>query len=407
MQNCFIKLFRLQEFHVDNSRMEGKRMIITVRPRAKGTLCKVCGRRITTVHNYLPAIRVKHMFWEGNLIELELKKRCFFCWQCKKSGRSGYTTVERSKLVPKQRRYSLAYADQIIKGLGSTSFKTLQDISESSFTTLGQILRERIDPFIGQWDNSRTTISLGLDCHSFSGIKMLPTVTDITNHCLITILPNDKRTTVKKFLSNIPSNKKNLIEEVCIDMDTAYLSAIREELPKARIVVDFFHVVADANKRITEARISIQAADKVRLPKKLFEKPKEHLNPNERAELNNIFEAYPELGALWKVKEQIRLIHKLPSTHLAEISYQSLIAQMKISPYSSIKYWSKTLVRWQDGILAYFTYYTTNGYTEGVNTKLKTIKRLSYGFRNIDHYIRKAMLAFIPISLLVVAHHLT
>lgn len=406
MQNCFIKLFKLQGVYVENTRMEGKIMIITARPKARSAVCKICYRRITTVHRYLPPIRVKHMFWEGNLIELELKKRAFFCWRCKKAGRNGYTTVEQTALVPKRRRYSLAYADQIIKGLGSQSFKTLEQISESSFTTLGRILKERIDPFVGRWDDKEGIVSLGLDCHSFSGQKMLPTVTDITNHRLITILPDDKRATVKRFLSNIPKEKKKLIKEVCIDMDTAYLSAIREELPEAKIVVDFFHVVADANRRITETRTLIQKQDKVKLPKRLFEKPKEHLGPNERAELNNIFQAYPELRALWQVKEQIRAVYQLPSTPLARISYQALIAKMKVSSHLSVKHWARTLARWQEGILAYFTYYTTNGYTEGVNTKLKTIKRLSYGFRNIDNYIRKAMLAFIPISLLV-THYLT
>lgn len=406
MQNCFIKLFRLQEFYVEDSRMEGKSMIITVRPKTKGIRCKICGKRIATVHKYLAPVRIKHLFWEGNLIELELKKRCFFCWECKKKGKSGYTTVEKINLIPKYKRYSLAYADQIIKGLGSTSFKTLQEISEGSFTTLQRILRDRVDPFVGQWESRDSTVSLGLDCHSFSGQKMLPTVTDITNHKLITILPDDRRTTVKKFLYNIPREKKNLIEEVCIDMDTHYLSAIREELPEARIVVDFFHVVSDANNRISDLRGIIQKQDKVRLPKRLFEKPKEHLSPNERAELNNIFVAYPELRSLWRVKEELRLIHRLPSTILAVISYRALVGEMKISSYLSVRHWARTLARWQEGILAYFTYQTTNGYTEGVNTKLKTIKRLSYGFRNIDNYIRKAMLSFVPISLLV-THYLT
>lgn len=407
MENCFIKLFNLQGFYIENTRMKDKTMIITVRTKAKSTICKLCGRRITTIHNYLPPSRIKHMFWAGNQIELELKKKCYFCWPCKKQGKSGYTTVERTKMIPLGKRYSLVYANQIMQGLGSTSFKTQQQLAEGSFSTLQNILRSRIDPFIGVWNEAETTVSIGLDCHSFSGMKMLPTVTDITNHRLITILPSDKRQTVKSFLSNIPVDKKAVIEEVCIDMDTHYLSAIREELPNARIVVDFFHIVADANKRITDARTVIQRECKVNLPKKLFDKSKEYLSLNERAELNNIFQAYPELGVLWRTKEKIRNIHKLPSTVLATISYGALISQMKVSKYPSVRSWAKTLYRWQDSILAYFEYHTTNGYTEGVNTKLKTIKRLSYGFRNIDNYIRKAMLAFIPISLLIVAHYLT
>jgi transposase len=405
MKDCFKKLFHLQAVVVTKSYLEGQKMIIECYPKKKSMICKSCGKRITTVHKYLKPQRIKHMFWQGNLIELSLSKRVFFCWDCKKK-RLPWITSEQLSFIPKSKRYSFAYADQIIKSLGSTSFKTIQELSESSFTTLQRILSERIDPFIGLWVEDETTLSIGLDSHSFSGIKMLPSVTDLTNHRLITILPDEKRITMREFLKNIPHEKKDLIEEVCIDMDSQFKSLIKEELPQARIVVDFFHLVADGNKRISEARTLIQQTEKVKIPKRLFEKSKEHLNPNERVDLNNIFQAYPELKALWKIKEEIRLIHKLPSSPLATMYYQALIRKMKISSYSSVKSWAKTLFRWQNEILQYFKYHTTNGYTEGVNTKLKTIKRLSYGFRNINNYIRKAILSFITISL-VLSHYLT
>lgn len=406
MNKDFIQLFHLQGLKITGTELIGEKMVIHCHPKKKEAICPSCNKKIATVQKYLKPQRIKHMFWEGNLIELNLTKRVFFCWRCKKKNLP-YLAMDQLPVIPKHKRYSLVYADQILKGLGSTTFKTQQELAEASFQTVQRILTERIDPFIGIWPEGEIVVSIGLDCHSFSGQKMLPTITDITNHRLITILPNDKTNTVRRFLSNIPEPKKKLIEEVCIDMDTAYLKVIKEELPKAKIVVDFFHVVADANKRINDLRLIIQKTDKVILPKKLLEKPKEHLKSNERAELNNIFKAYPELGELWRIKEKIRTIHKTPSTALARISYDVLIRQMRISPYPTVKAWTKTLSRWYDGILQYFERHTTNGYTEGVNNKLKVIKRLSYGFKNVDNYIRKAMLSFITISLLLspIYHH--
>ena len=169
---------------------------------------------------------------------------------------------------------------------------------------------------------------------------------------------------------------------------------------------DAFHVVADANRRVSELRTTIQKRDKVKLPRKLFDKPKEKLNPNQRVSLNEINKAYPELYELWLYKEELRRIYKIPNQTLAEISFDSLTKRMKLSKHEIVGQWLKTLMRWREEILNYFERFTTNGYTEGVNTKLKTIKRLSYGFRNIDNYIRKAMLSFIPISLLL-SHYLT
>ncbi len=405
MQNCFINLFKLQEFHVENSELKGKTMLITVRPKTKGVRCRDCGRYISTVNRYLAPKKVKHMFWQGNMVVLLVKTRAFFCWQCQKKDKRRHITVDRLKSIPLKKNYSLVYADQIMRGLGSTSFKTQQELAESSFSTIQCILNDKIDPFIGVWPEEAVT-SLGLDCHSFSGQKMLPTITDISNHKLISILPDDRRTTVEKFLEEMPEIQKENIDDVCIDMSRQYYQTIKRELPKAKIVVDAFHVIADANKRISELRTIIQKTDKVKLPRLLFDKPKEHLNANDRVALNEINKAYPELLALWQFKEEIRRIYKIPNSTLAKMSFDSMIKKMKLSEYQSVQQWLKTLIRWQNEILAYFDNFTTNGYTEGVNTKLKTIKRLSYGFRNIDNYIRKAMLAFIPISLLL-SHYLT
>nr|MBO2470001.1 hypothetical protein [Bacillota bacterium] len=44
------------------------------------------------------------------------------------------------------------------------------------------------------------------------------------------------------------------------------------------------------------------------------------------------------------------------------------------------------------------TWRVSNGYTEGVHTKIKLLKRISYGFRNREIYVRKMLLAFMPLA---------
>jgi len=82
-----------------------------------------------------------------------------------------------------------------------------------------------------------------------------------------------------------------------------------------------------------------------------------------------------------------------------------LIARMAESHDRDLKKWGRTLARWYEPILNFFDKRTTNGFTEGVNTKLKLVKRISYSFRNREVFIRKAMLAFIPFAVLL--PHLT
>jgi len=45
-----------------------------------------------------------------------------------------------------------------------------------------------------------------------------------------------------------------------------------------------------------------------------------------------------------------------------------------------------TLKNWFSQITAYFETRTTSGVVEGINNRLKLIKRLGYGFRNFDNF---------------------
>ncbi|MGE5541961.1 MAG: transposase [Bacillota bacterium] len=48
------------------------------------------------------------------------------------------------------------------------------------------------------------------------------------------------------------------------------------------------------------------------------------------------------------------------------------------------------------GLLHHFNSRTTSGHTKGVHTKIKCLKRTSYGFRNMEVYVRRLLLAFLP-----------
>ena len=51
-----------------------------------------------------------------------------------------------------------------------------------------------------------------------------------------------------------------------------------------------------------------------------------------------------------------------------------------------------TIIRWIGGILAYFDWRTTQGVVEGINNRLKLIRRKAYGFRNFDNFMLRSFL---------------
>ncbi len=68
---------------------------------------------------------------------------------------------------------------------------------------------------------------------------------------MLGILRDDRIATLKKFLSKVPRNK---VKEVCIDMKDGLRKEAEAVFPLARVVADPFHVMADSNRRMDEAR---------------------------------------------------------------------------------------------------------------------------------------------------------
>jgi len=106
-----------------------------------------------------------------------------------------------------------------------------------------------------------------------------------------------------------------------------------------------------------------------------------------------------------EIKEKLREMYRANNRRQGERILDSVIAAMRVSEDGEILCWRNMLRRWKEYILNYFDNRTTNAYTEGVQTKIKKIKRVSYGFRKVEVYVRKIVLFFVPIALLPISSH--
>lgn len=132
------------------------------------------------------------------------------------------------------------------------------------------------------------------------------------------------------------------------------------------------------------------------------------LDELEKKKLEEIFcryQKYPVLKEMWFIKEQVRQIYFQANKKEALKQFNHCIMLLETAHYSSYLHdLKRTLLRWKIQILNYYDRRTTNGFTEGCHTKVKLIKRISFGFRNINNYIAKITLAFMPL-LLLLNHH--
>jgi transposase len=169
--------------------------------------------------------------------------------------------------------------------------------------------------------------------------------------------------------------------------------------PKADVVVDHFHVIANANKYMDEARRieqDVTNKGKVKIPKKIFLVGFERLSEEGVKKLDELLSKYPNLKDFYWAKEKLRKLYSAKDKGEASKQLELVIMNLKASDDAEARRWANTLKRWQQPILNYFDNKTTNAYTEGCNTKVKMLKRLSFGLRNIEVYTKKMMLGFLP-----------
>lgn len=376
---------------------------LVVSPRRKTGTCPKCRKRSSHVHGYRPPQYVKHILVGAEQLYLVLHKRRFFCRHC------GAAFVEELPGLDKWQRHTKKLEDEILLRLKESSFAGVSRTTKLPYRTQTKTLLTKVNPSTPNWERITKSFVMGLDEQSFSGYDMLATITDLTHHKLLAVLPTDRMETITHFYDSIPPDKAHLVMAICSDMRPTYDSA-RKAHPILRgvpLVIDKYHVVADANKRVTKERLIVEEVilkNKRQLPRKLLLKGKEHLSGEERRKLWSLLTKYPDLKVYYFVKEGLREMYTKQSKEEAAKLLNGLISMMYKQREKGCSDWARTLERYHDGILNYFDFYVTNAYTEGVHTKMKLIKRQGFGYRNKQIYMRKLMLGFLPLATLISPH---
>lgn len=227
-----------------------------------------------------------------------------------------------------------------------------------------------------------TPVILGID-EAHLNKSMRAVYTDIIGRKVLDIQPSRKKSDVKAFLSKLP-NKEN-IEVVTIDMWRYYKEAIYEELPKAQVIVDRFHVIQLVNNALEGERKSFKGSlDKKQRSKLLKDRflllrNKEDLNARQIWDMQIMFIDFPQLKLAYELKEQFRDIYKCNNRDDALKAYSI----WKESVPKDMKYYQdviKTIDNWQYEIFNYFTCRITNAYTESLNNLIKNIEKAGRGY---------------------------
>ena len=220
---------------------------------------------------------------------------------------------------------------------------------------------------------------------------------------VLEVLPDRERKTLENWLDGLAPEMKKAIKVVNLDMWEPYTLAIQTKLRQTRIVVDRFHVMKNLNHCLTMARREIQrnACDEVKEQLKgsrwVLVKNQKDLNEKQRATLESLYQASPELKICHQLKEQFRTIFETATDReKARVALLCWMKQVEKLNVTALQSFLVTLKNWLELILNYFLERWTNAFAEGINNKIKLIKRRAFGFTNFDHFRLRILVECAP-----------
>lgn len=190
---------------------------------------------------------------------------------------------------------------------------------------------------------------------------------------------------------------KAKIRAVATDMSSAYWSAVLEHLPDAALVFDKFHVIKLMNERLDDLRRQMvrEAEGPLKLRIKgtrflLLRNPK-NLQEDQIPKLDQALQLNEPLLLGWYLKEELRELWNQPSREKMEAFMKDWCDKADQTAIGQLMKMAKTLRTHASGILAYADHPITSGKLEGINNKIKTLTKRSYGFRDETFFILKLL----------------
>jgi len=334
--------------------------------------CGVVGRFVShgpKVTKYVDA----PVHGKKTVIHVAVKR--FKCRECKET-----FLQSLPDMAPDRRMTARCYNYIATQSLMRPTLHVARDIGVDE-KTCRNIQREHIAKLLDDRELYAPQV-LGIDEVNLND-ELCAVLVDVFGRKVIELLETNSKTRVGHWMAHLPGRER--VSYVTMDMWRSYQELAAIYLPQAVVVVDKFHVVRTANKRLDAIRVAYantfttirgkKAAMKGRL---LLQKSRHRLSPRAAFVLEGWLSNAPPLKRAWDGKEAFYDIWDHNARTDAEAAFDAWKAE-----YADVPEFVKlaaTVDNWRKEVFAYFDTKLTNAFTEAANGILKIANRLGRGY---------------------------
>lgn len=398
MQPLLTQLLGLPGIEVENYYDLGDQLILEVEAMTTQVICPRCGQVSCHLHQnhwYL----ARDLSISGRTVFLKVNRRQFKCHTCSKPFSETLDFIgNRRKQTD---RFAQSIAQQVLHSDVHNVAVQNNLTDEEVWSMIQYISKKKLQVDLSSLKR------LGIDeiaLRKGQGDYIVVLV-DLERKEPIGFAASRTQEDIKKVLEEWGEAVLNQIVEVSIDLSGNYKGLVHKLLPNADVVVDRFHVMRIVNQDLNAARKALRQANQeqtdeveksrieavLKQSKYALLKPEENLSEKQKAKLEEIRQVLPSLAQMHQQKEAFRAIfEQAEDWHDGTLQLLDWLAEAEEAFQKSVG----TICRWFGEVTGYFDNRTTSGAVEGINNKLKLIKRSGYGFRNFDNFQLRCLICW-------------
>ena len=385
------------------SKTEERSWLIRVESTLKSTSCRKCGRELTHFHGCDEPIRLRHLPVFEQAVYIELKPKRYQCSHCQ--GKP--TTTQRLSWHELRSPNTKPYEKWLLRFLVNS---TVVDVANKLSTT-----EERVTGVLERWVRTKVNWEqfprieiLGIDEIALKRghkdyVVLITTPLGDRGVEILAVLPDRKKETVVKFFASIPIHLRNTIRRVCTDMYLGFVNAAREELPRAHIIIDRFHVarayrhcadrVRRAELKLLKHNLSKKDYAQIKGAMWAFRKSLEQLTDSESELLQRLFTYSPKMKEAYILREELtQIFERKYDPKGAKCAIRAWCKRVRSCKISQFESFLKTIETWLEPIANYFLERLTSSFVEGFNNRVKVLKRRCYGIFDVDRLFQRLTL---------------
>lgn len=380
-----IKLLGLEDFEVKSLDETKDKFFVTVEKPRQTHTCPNCGAITDTIHDYRIQY-IKHTVLSDKKVILKYRKRRYVCESCNKR------FYETSNFTPKRHQVSHQLISLILRSFNEIC--TYKSVSERYGVSITTVMRyyDKVN-----FEKNTLPAVIGLDEFkgNLDGEKFQTIITAPKVHNIIGFARS--RNAQDLDIKMLSYKNADNVKLVVMDMSNIYKALVKRTFKNAEIVADKYHVVRlgnfalEAVRKKEQKKFSKEHRTKIKANKKILHKRLEDLSDEEVFKLSVMMEQMPELGKAYYLKMKYDDIFRSKDVYEAKRRISNFILEANVADIESFYKCTSALTNWITEISNIFRYKITNGYTEGCNNKTKVLKRISYGLRNYERFVKRRM----------------